>query len=57
MSTDWNVHCRTCKDTHSFDDANHQEELMWLLIDHASAIASLVPLLEADRGDSTWGMT
>jgi hypothetical protein len=49
MSTDWNVHCRTCTDTHSFDDANHQEELMWLLIDHASAIAALAPLMEADR--------
>ena len=52
MSTDWNVHCRTCKDTHGFDDANHQESLMWLLVDQAPAIAALAPLMDADSNDS-----
>jgi hypothetical protein len=51
MSTDWHVYCRTCGDTHSFDDANHQEKLMWLLIDHASAIAGLTSLIEESAGD------
>jgi hypothetical protein len=49
MSTDWNVHCRTCKDTYDFNDANHREDLMWLLVDQAPAIAALAPLMEADR--------
>ncbi len=45
MSTDWNVYCRTCKSTHRFDDANHQDEFMAKLIKYADAIASLAPLL------------
>ena len=45
MSTDWNVHCVDCNDTHGFDDANHQDELMAMLCKHADAIAALAPLL------------
>jgi hypothetical protein len=48
MSTDWNVHCVDCKDTHTFDDANHQDTLMALLCKHADAIATIAPLLAAD---------
>ena len=44
MSCDWNVHCKTCGDTHRFDDANHAVELMRALVKHASAIALLAPL-------------
>lgn len=48
MSTDWNVYCKTCNEEHSFCDANHREDLMWLLIDHAEAISKLAPLFRAD---------
>ncbi len=56
MSEDWNIYCCTCKETYSFDDANHKEKFMWLLIDHAPAIAGLAPLF-ADQGieDLTFG--
>jgi hypothetical protein len=47
MSCDWDIYCRTCGDNHGFNDANHRENLMWLLISHAKEIASLASL-EAD---------
>jgi hypothetical protein len=49
MSTDWDVYCRTCNDGHGFSDANHQDELMHILIDHAAAIAALAPLVADQR--------
>lgn len=49
MSTDWNVHCLDCKSTHTFDDANHQLDLMLALCRHAEAIAGLAELV-ADIG-------
>jgi hypothetical protein len=45
MSCDWNIRCLDCKDTHRFDDANHRDDLMSVLIKHAGAIADLAPLL------------
>jgi hypothetical protein len=45
MSTDWNVHCVDCNDTHGFNDANHEDKLMATLCKHADAIAALAPLL------------
>lgn len=45
MSTDWNVHCLDCKDTHTFSDANHMDHVMAALCKHATAIAALAPLL------------
>lgn len=52
MSCDYFVFCRTCKERHSFNDANHQDKLMHALVRHASAIAALVPLMNEDP---TWG--
>ena len=49
MSTAWNVYCKTCKSEHSFDDANRCEDLMWLLIDHATEIGNLVSLFRNDK--------
>lgn len=46
MSTDWNVHCMDCNETHTFDDANHRDVEMAALCKHAAAIAALVPLME-----------
>ena len=65
MSTDWNVHCLDCKETHTFCDANHMDAEMATLCKHAAAIAALAPLMaESDylefrlgsRGeiDTTW---
>lgn len=51
MSRDFNVHCETCNDTHSFNDAN-QEKVMHVFIKHAKAIAALKPLL--DDPDLWW---
>lgn len=45
MSCDWHVHCVDCNETHRFDDANHRDDLMRLLIKHADAIAAVAPLL------------
>lgn len=47
MSTDWNVHCLDCNETHGFDDANHMDDTMASLCKHAAAIAALAPLLAA----------
>jgi hypothetical protein len=48
MSTDWHVHCRTCNDTHTFGDANHQSKLMLTLIKHAVAIGNLNDLCRTE---------
>ncbi len=45
MSTDWNVHCVDCNVTHTFNDANHQDQLMAMLCKHSAAIAGLADLL------------
>ena len=45
MSCDYNVHCRTCNDTHKYSDANHREDLMRTLINHRHAIAAIAPLI------------
>lgn len=45
MSTDWNVYCKTCDETHRFCDANHEVKLMRALVKHASSIVGLAPLL------------
>lgn len=59
MSTDWNVHCVDCNDTHRFNDANHMDDLMWTLCKHADVIAGLAPLLASNRDDvelrTYWG--
>ena len=44
MSTDWNVHCLDCNDTHNFSDANHSVPLMRSLIRHAAALGGLAPI-------------
>lgn len=46
MSTDWNVHCVDCKDTHTFSDANHMDKEMAALCRNAAAIAGLSLLLD-----------
>jgi len=46
MSCDWNIYCRACDATHTFNDANHRLELMQLLIEHRHAIAGLAELFE-----------
>ncbi len=45
MSTDYDVRCKTCGDSHGFNDANHQHDLMRALIQHREAIVALVPLM------------
>jgi hypothetical protein len=45
MSCDWDIYCKTCDDNHGFSDANHQEELMWSIIDHAKEISDLALLV------------
>ena len=45
MSTDWNVHCRTCNSTSYFCDANRADDVMARLCTNAKAIAALEPLL------------
>jgi hypothetical protein len=59
MSTDWNIKCLDCNVEHGFDNANHQDELMWTLIKHAGAIGALAPLLAEPRADvefrTYWG--
>lgn len=55
MSTDWNIHCVDCNSTHMFSDANHQEDLMRVLIRHRDAIASIAPLLAESRSDIEFG--
>lgn len=49
MSTDWNIRCVDCNVVHKFDDANHQDDLMVILIKHRDAIAALAPLLTECR--------
>jgi hypothetical protein len=49
MSCDWSVYCKTCNETHDFTDANHQKDLMLVLITHARAIAGLSPLMQDNR--------
>lgn len=49
MSTDWNVHCIDCNDTHTFNDANHCDDDMVAICKHAAAIAALAPLLSDTR--------
>ena len=38
MSTDWHVHCLDCHNTLRFYDANHMENVMKALCEHAAAI-------------------
>jgi hypothetical protein len=45
MSTDWNIKCLDCDDTHYFNDANCCDEEMAVLVKHAAAIAALRPLV------------
>lgn len=45
MSCDWDIRCLDCGVSHGFEDANNRDDLMLLLIEHAVAIAALVPLL------------
>jgi hypothetical protein len=49
MSCDWHIYCRTCDKSHDFLDANHRQDVMHVLIDHAAAIAALVPLFKDNR--------
>ncbi len=46
MSCDWNVYCLNCREKHFFEDANHQDKLMWLLVRAAKEIAGLKELCE-----------
>ena len=45
MSEDWNVHCLDCNATHTFQDANHEDQLMALICKHGDAIAALDGLI------------
>ncbi len=49
MSCDWDIHCLTCKESHGFNDFNHAEEFMWLLIKHRKTIGNLAVLLNDPR--------
>ena len=49
MSCRWDVYCKTCGESHGFDNSNHYERFMWVLIDHAKFIAGLAPLFNDDR--------
>lgn len=52
MGTAWHLHCIDCRETHKFDDdANHHEDMMWLLCKHATAIAALAPLVAEAQGE------
>lgn len=48
MSCDWDVYCKTCDDAQGIPNANHREDLMWVLVKHAAAIAGLAALLDDD---------
>ena len=41
MSTYWHIRCVDCKNTHTFDCANHEEKLMLMLCRNAESIAAL----------------
>jgi hypothetical protein len=41
VSTDWNIRCTLCGETHSFNDANHAVELMRGIIAIARGLAAL----------------
>lgn len=45
MSCHWGVKCVTCDSKHWFNDANHREDLMLLLIRHRDALAGLAELV------------
>ena len=51
MSCDWHILCDTCGERYSFDDANHQENLMLAIIANAGAIAALAPLFHNEAWD------
>lgn len=40
MSCDWDIKCVDCDEEHGFDDMNHKDDLMHVLIRHADAIAA-----------------
>lgn len=44
VSCDWNIYCRTCDETHAFNDANRLEAEMHVLIKYAAQIAALAPV-------------
>lgn len=44
MSTDWHIKCVDCDDVHRFDDANHRDDEMVMLIRHADSIAAIAEL-------------
>jgi hypothetical protein len=46
MSTDWNIKCLDCDDTHYFNDANHRDREMAILVKHSKVISALAPLEE-----------
>lgn len=48
MSCDWNIKCITCDSTLVFNDANHQQNLMVLLVEHRRAVGRLATLLAED---------
>lgn len=50
MSCDWHIRCVDCNETHRFDDANHCDDDMRVLIKHAAALAGFVEL-QAELGD------
>ena len=48
MSCDWDIKCVDCNEKHGFEDMNHDEPLMLVIIRHADAIAAL-HMLVSDR--------
>lgn len=60
MSCDWDVWCVECDEPVTrFNDANHREDLMLHLIQHADKIAALAPLIRDTQWDisltTSWG--
>lgn len=46
MSCDWNIWCVDCSSEQSFNDANHQKELMIEICQNAEHIANIHPLIQ-----------
>lgn len=48
MSRHWHLYCKTCDSRHDFDNMNHQERVMFALIEHRHTLGSLLGAVQAD---------
>ena len=44
MSTYWDIHCRTCDDSHHFEHSNHCEKELLEILQHRKLYAALEPI-------------